>query len=68
MFIVIVGSKSDLANNRAVPIAYAKKFQKTMPNCSFTTETSAYEDITTIKQLFDEIGSSIIEQGHYTTQ
>jgi len=45
MFIVIVGSKSDLADNRAVPIAYANKLQRHMPNCKFTIETSAHEDV-----------------------
>ena len=45
MFIVIVGSKSDLAANRAVPAIFARKLKEDIPNCKFTIETSAFENI-----------------------
>ena len=48
MFIVIIGSKSDLAANRAVPAVFAQRLKNEMPNCKFTIETSAYENIGTI--------------------
>lgn len=48
MFIVIVGSKSDLTDHRAVPLHYARKMRSEIPNCRFTMETSAYENIDTI--------------------
>ena len=49
MFIVIVGSKSDLAANRAVPAVFAQRLKKDIPNCKFTIETSAFENIDTIQ-------------------
>ena len=49
MFIVIVGSKSDLAANRAVPAVFAQRLKNEMPNCKFTIETSAFENYETIK-------------------
>ena len=52
MFIVIVASKSDLTQNRAVPTIFAQRLKKELPNCKFTVETSAYENIDSIKQLF----------------
>lgn len=49
MFIVIVGSKNDLTHNRAVPQAYAQKLKQEFPNCKFTIETSAFENIESIR-------------------
>jgi len=66
MFIVIVGSKSDLVKNRAVPSFHAMKLKNEYKNCKFTTETSAYENIETIEQLFSQIGQLIIEEKRYT--
>ena len=65
MFIVIVGSKSDLAANRAVPAIFANKLKKDIPNCRFTIETSAFENIDTIQQLFDQVGREIVDGGFY---
>lgn len=65
MFIVIVGSKCDLVKNRAVPTFHAVKLQKEYANCKFTMETSAYENIETIEQLFNQIGQYIIQEGKY---
>ena len=46
MFIVIVGSKSDLSPHRAVPKSFAISMKKRLgENCLFVTETSAYEDL-----------------------
>ena len=67
MFTVIVGSKSDLTDHRAVPLHYAKRMQKDTPNCRFTMETSAFENIETIEDLFNQIGQHIIEGGFYST-
>ena len=49
MFIVVVGSKNDLAHNRAVPQSYAQNLKSQFPNCKFTIETSAYENIESIR-------------------
>ena len=68
MFIVIVGSKSDLSSNRAVPAVFAQNLQKNMPNCKFTIETSAYEDMTSINQLFTQIGREIVKGQYYKQQ
>ena len=70
--IIIIGCKSDLGQNRAVSVSDVNKFQNLMPNCrsklTAVAEISAHdEDITNINQLFDDIGTSIIEQGLYTT-
>lgn len=66
LFIVIVGAKSDLAANRAVPAVYAQTLQKQFPNCKFVTETSAYEDKESIISLFNKIGQEIVKGGYYT--
>ena len=66
MFIVIVGSKSDLAANRAVPGIFAKRLQSEMPNCKFTIETSAFENINSIHELFNQVSHEIIEGGYFT--
>ena len=66
MFIVIVGSKSDLAQNRAVPAIFAKRLQNEIPNCKFTIETSAFENINSIEELFNQVSREIIEGGYYT--
>ena len=66
MFIVLVGSKSDLTQSRAVPAVFAQNLQKNMPNCKFTIETSAYEDVHSINQLFTQIGREIIKGNYYT--
>ena len=68
MFTVIVGSKSDLTDHRAVPLHYAKRMQKDTPNCRFTMETSAFENIETIEDLFNQIGQHIIQGGFYSTK
>ena len=52
LFIVIVGSKSDLSMHRAVPTIFAQRFKNQLPNCKFVCETSAYEDIQSITGLF----------------
>lgn len=66
MFIVIVGSKSDLAQNRAVPAVFAQRLRSEMPNCKFTIETSAFENIETIDQLFSQVGREIVDGKYYT--
>ena len=48
MFIVIVGNKSDLTESRAVPLVFAQRLQRELPNCKFITETSAFEDVASI--------------------
>ena len=65
MFIVVVGSKSDLAANRAVPAVFAQRLRKELPNCKFAMETSAFENVGTINQLFEQIGREIIEGGYF---
>ena len=65
MFIVIVGSKSDLSANRAVPAVFAQNLQRTIPNCKFVTETSAFEDQRSIHELFNQIGKEIVNGSYY---
>ena len=66
LFIVIVGNKSDLAPNRAVPAVFAQRFQQHNPRCKFVVETSAHEDIDSINRLFDMVSREIIEGGYYS--
>ena len=66
MFIVIVGSKSDLTDNRAVPKAFGQKLKKEIPNCKFNIETSAYTELDSIHQLFTQVGQEIINGKYYT--
>jgi len=65
LFIVIVGNKSDLATNRAVPAAFATRLKNTLPNCKFVTSTSAYENIESVTSLFDQISREVIEGNYY---
>ena len=62
---MIVGNKSDLAANRAVPAAFATRLKNTLPNCKFVTNTSAYENIESVTQLFEQISREVIESGYY---
>lgn len=65
LFTVIVGSKSDLADNRAVPDSFAKNLKNSLPNCKIQVETSAYENVESITSLFDQISREVIEGGYY---
>ena len=65
IFIVLVGSKCDLSEHRAVPGHYGKRLMKTIKNCQFAMETSAFENIETIQELFDTISKHIIDGGFY---
>lgn len=44
LFTVLVGNKSDLEPNRAVPESHAVEKMQHIPNCKSQLETSAYED------------------------
>jgi hypothetical protein len=39
-----------------VPTLYAKRLKSDMQNCKFATETSSFENIETIQDLFTQIG------------
>ena len=56
MFVVIVGTKSELKQSRAVPLApsaFTKRLQEEMPNCKIVMEVSAYEDMDSVNRLFN---------------
>ena len=65
MFSVVVGNKEDLSDNRAVPKHYKSRLMQEVPNCKIAVETSAYENVQAIQQLFQQIGQVIINEGYY---
>ena len=62
---MVVGTKGDLNENRAVPAVFAQKLRKKLPNCKFTMETSALKNVESINVLFDRIGREIIQGGYF---
>ena len=56
--------KSDLDVNRAVPIAFAAQRKREL-NAKFHIETSSYEDINSVNQLFDQVNKIIANEGYY---
>ena len=65
MFTVCLGNKEDLAEHRSIPVNYAKKKMRDLPNCKIGMETSAYENVNSIKTLFQQIGQIIIDEKYY---
>ena len=63
--IFLVGNKSDLIQQRAVPYATGKLQSKKISKCVHFMETSAYADVSSIMTLFDEIGKAIVRKGRY---
>ena len=61
----LVGNKSDLAESRAVPQNYGHRKKQEIRQCVMFKETSAYNDVDSILQLFNEIGVAIVRQGKY---
>jgi len=48
----VLGNKDDLSDNRDVPMNYCKKLQREVPNCKIAMETSAFENVEAIQELF----------------
>ena len=60
----LVGNKSDLSDQRAVPQNYGQNKCKEIPECVMFKETSAFNDVESILALFNEIGIAIIKKKH----
>ena len=60
----LVGNKSDLSKQRAVPKIFGERKQQEIRECAMFKETSAYNDVGSILSLFDEIGKAIIRKNH----
>ena len=60
----LVGNKSDLSDQRAVPETYGKNKKNEIPECVMFKETSAFSDVQSILSLFNEIGIAIIRKKH----
>ena len=64
-FLVVVGNKSDLEEHRAVPQTFATQLKKILHNCKFTIETSSFEDMNSIRSLFEQVTQFIVNDGFY---
>ena len=60
----LIGNKSDLSTQRAVPLAYGQRRAQEIPQCVMFKETSAFNDVESIQALFNEIGTAIIRKKH----
>ena len=56
---VLVGNKSDLHDQRSIPLAYGTRKADDL-GCEYFTETSAHNDINSIKTLFNEICKRVV--------
>ena len=63
--IFLVGNKSDLEDQRAVPFAMGEKRKRHTKKCEFFTETSAFTQVEPIMDLFDTICKSIVRKKQY---
>ena len=61
---VLVGNKSDLHDQCAVPVAYGARLKDDL-GCEFHIETSAHKDIHSIKSLFSEICKIVVRKKLY---
>ena len=60
MILVLVGNKSDLQENRAVPQEYAIQKSEDL-GCFMHNETSAWNDIESINFLFNRIAEELVK-------
>ena len=58
MIIALVGNKSDLYDNRAVSVEYAMRKKNDLA-CFMNIETSSYNDVDAIDQLFTRVAKEI---------
>lgn len=64
VLLVLVGNKSDLDQDRQVSHAAAMESLNDL-GCAFYHETSSWNDLNSIKELFDEIGKKLVEKRLY---
>ena len=65
-FSVLVGNKKDLGESRAVSINSLGKIKKELPNLKINLETSTYDDVQGIQDLFNSISEIIVNEGFYS--
>ena len=58
---VLAGNKSDLEDDRSVPIAFGKRKAEEL-SCDFFIETSAHKDINSINSMFKQISTLIVKR------
>ena len=63
---VLVGNKSDLADQCDVPVAYASRLAEDL-GCEFYMETSAHNDVNSIQALFKEILRKVVDKKLYSS-
>ncbi len=63
--VFLVGNKMDLEEQRAVSYAQGASKKRITDKCVYFTETSAYSNVESITNLFDEIGKAIVRKGCY---
>ena len=62
----LIGNKSDLYDNRAVPERFGENKSSEISQCVMFKETSTYNDVRSVENLFKEIGAAIIKKKHAT--
>ena len=65
-FSVLVGNKKDLSESRAVQKQRMSQITKELPNLKINVETSTYDDVQGIQDLFTEISKIIVNDGFYS--
>lgn len=65
-FSVLVGNKKDQGESRAVSIKCLGKIKKELPNLKINVETSTYDDVQGIQDLFNSISEIIVNDGFYS--
>lgn len=58
----LIGNKSDLSEQRAVPKIHGQRKSKEIENCIMFKETSTFNDVASVMALFDEIGKEVVRQ------
>ena len=61
-----MGNKSDLHDQRSIPLAYGTRRADDL-GCEYFTETSAHNDINSIKTLFNEICKRVVQKKLYSS-
>ena len=59
----LVGSKSELVEKRAVPSVFGHRKKEEIKQCVMFKEVSAFNDLDSIMELFNEIGVAIVHHG-----
>ena len=65
-FSVLVGNKKDLAASRAVSEEKLSKEAVNLPNLKMNVQTSTYDDVQGIQDLFKSISEIIVNEGFYS--